>query len=48
MNNILQHQGFLLVPEIIETKLISRYHNGLFSGHFDINKTCKLIPRKFY
>ena len=29
-------------------ELISRHHNNLLAGHFDIEKTCKLLAQKYY
>ena len=34
--------------EIIQTELISRHHNNLLAGHFGIEKTQKLVARKYY
>ena len=42
---VLHHQGLPYVPEIIRTKLINRY---LTISHFGINRTRKLIARKYY
>lgn len=36
------------MPKIIWIKLISQYHNNLFAGTFDINKTIKVIGWKYY
>ena len=47
-NGVLHHQGLSFVPEIIQTKLISCHHNDSLAGHFGINKTRKLIGRKYY
>ena len=47
-NGVLYHQGLLYVPEIVWTKLISRYHNEPLAGHFRIDKTQALITRKYY
>ena len=48
IDEVLHHQGLPFVPEIIWTELISRHHDNLLAGHFDINKTRKLIGRKYY
>lgn len=37
-DGVLHHQGFLYVPEIIRTELISRHHNDPLAGHFGIEK----------
>ena len=47
-DGILHQQGLLYIPEIIRTKLISRYHNDLLVGHFSIKKTRELVARKYY
>ena len=47
VDKVLHHQGLPFVPEIIQTKLISRYHNNPLAGHFRIDKTKELINRKY-
>ncbi len=41
-------QGLLYVPKVIRSELISRHHDDPLVGHFAIEKTCKLIARKYY
>lgn len=41
-------EGFLYIPEIIRTKLISMYHQYLLACHFIIKKNCNLITQKYY
>ena len=45
---MLHHQGLPYVPEIIRIELISRHHNDPLTGYFGIEKTRKLITRKYY
>ena len=45
---MLHYQGLLYVPEIIQTELISRYHDNPLVGHFGIEKTRKFVARKYY
>ena len=48
VDGVLYHQGLLFVPEAIRFKLISPHHDDLLAKHFCINKTRKLIGRKYY
>ena len=43
INKMLYYQELLFIPEIIWSKLISQHYNNLLIGHFDIDKTKKLI-----
>ena len=43
IKGILHYQSLFYVPEIICTKLISRYYNDLLAGHFSIEKIQKLV-----
>lgn len=45
---VLHYQGLPYVPEIILWKLISRQHDDPLAGHFEIDKTRKLIDKKYY
>ncbi len=45
---VLHYQGFLYVPKVIRSKLISRHHDNPFAGHFGIEKTKELIASKYY
>ena len=45
---MLYYQGLLYVPEIIQTELISRYHNNSLADYFGINKICKFVVWKYY
>ena len=48
VDEVLHHQRLPFVPEIIQTKLISRHHNDFLAGHFGINKTRELVGQKYY
>ena len=48
INGVLHYQGLSYVPEIIQTELISKHHNYLLASHFGIEKTHKLVARKYY
>lgn len=48
INRMLHHQKRSFVLEIIQIKLISKYHNNFLASYFSINKTKKLISRKYY
>ena len=47
-DRILHHQGLLYISEIIRTELISRHYDEPLTGHFGIEKTQKLVARKYY
>ena len=44
----MHYQSFLYILKIIWIKLINRYHNILLGGHFSVEKTYKLVARKYY
>ena len=48
INGVLHHKGFLYVPEIIQTELISRHHDNPLISHFGIKKIHELIAQKYY
>ncbi len=48
IKQVLHYQGLLYVPKVIQSELISKHHNKLLAAHFGIEKTCKLIARKYY
>ncbi len=48
IEQMLHYQGLLYVPKVICSELISRHHNNPLVGHFGIERTCKLIARKYY
>ena len=48
VDGVLQHQKLPFVPEIIQMELISRHHDDSLAKHFGIDKTRKLISRKYY
>ena len=45
---MLHHQGLPFVPKAIQIELISRYHDNSLAGYFDIEKTRKLLARKYF
>ena len=38
INGVLYYQGLSYIPEIIQTELISIYHDNPLAGHFGIKK----------
>ena len=48
VEGVLHYQSLPYVPEIIKTKLISRYHEDLLVSLFGIEKTRELVARKYY
>ncbi len=48
IEQVLHYQGLPYVPKVICSELISRHHNDPLAGHFGIEKTRKLIARKYY
>ncbi len=48
IEQVFHYQGFLYVPKVIRSKLISRHHNNPLASHFGIKKTRELIARKYY
>ena len=40
----------LYVPEeaFVREELLRRYHDDFLTGHFDVDKTLKLMTRKYY
>lgn len=48
IEEVLHRKNLLYVLEIMRTKLISRDHDYLLAGHFEINKTKELIVQKYY
>ena len=48
INRVLYYQDLPYIPEIIQTKLISRHYNNLLAGYFGIEKTHKFVARKYY
>ena len=45
---VLHYHGLPYVLEIICFKVISCHYNDPLIGHFEINKTQKLVARKYY
>ena len=48
IDGMLHYQDLSYVPEIIQTKFISRHHNDALAGHFGFEKTRKLVTIKYY
>ena len=48
VEGVLQYQELPYVSAIIRFKVINCYHNDPPAGHFGINKTRKLVSRKYY
>ena len=48
VERVLQYQGLPYIPEIICFKVINCHYNDLFTGYFKINKTQKLVTRRYY
>ncbi len=48
IKQVLHYQGLPYIPKVIHLKLISRHYNDLLAGHFGIEKTRKLIAKKYY
>ena len=48
VKRVLQYQGLPYVSAIICSEVISRHHNDSLAGHFGIDKTKKLVGRKYY
>ncbi len=48
IEQVLHYQGLPYVPKVICSKLINRHHDDPLAGHFGIEKTRKLIARKYY
>lgn len=48
MRSILYYQGFPYIFEIIYFKIISCHHNNPYTDDFGIEKTGKLVVRKYF
>ena len=48
IDGVLHREGFLYLPEIIKTEMISRHHDDPLVGHFRVEKTRKLDTQKYY
>ncbi len=48
IEQVLHYQGLPYVSKIIRSELINRHYDKLFTGHFSIEKSQKLIARKYY
>ncbi len=48
IKQVLYYQGLPYIPKIIRSKLMSKHHDDPLVGHFGIEKTWKLIARKYH
>ena len=48
IEQVFHYQSFFYIPKVICSKLINKYHNNLFIGHFGIEKLRELIAGKYY
>ena len=48
IEQVFYYQDLPYVQKVSYLELISRYYDNLLTGHFDIEKTWKLIIRKYY
>ncbi len=48
IEHVLHDEGLPYIPKVIRSELRGRHHNDLLAGHFGIEKTQKLIARKYY
>ena len=48
VDGVLHHQGLPFVPKAIWMELISHHHDNPLAGHFGIEKTRKLLTRKYF
>ena len=48
VEGVLHHQGLLFVPKAIWIELISCHHDNPLASHFGIEKTRKLLARKYF
>ncbi len=48
IEQVLHYQSLSYVPKVIHLELISRHYNDPLAGHFGLEKTCKVIAKKYY
>lgn len=48
IESVLQHQGLLYAPEIIHLEVISCDYDNPLAGYFGIEKTRKIVARKYF
>ena len=48
IEGMLKYRGLPYIFEIIQSELISQHHNNPLADHFGIDKTLKLIAKKYY
>ena len=44
---MLHYQKLLYTLEIIKLKFLSRYYNDLLINYLEVEKTCKIIAKKY-
>ncbi len=48
IKEVLYYQGLLYTSKVICSDIINKYHKDPLTSHFGIEKTQKLIARKYY
>ena len=48
IDRVVRYQRLLFVPKVVQTKIISQYHDNPLAGYFDVDKTKKLIEQKYH
>lgn len=48
IERVLHRESFMNLFEILKTEIISRHHDDMLVGHFEIDKTGELIAWKYY
>lgn len=48
MENVLYHQGFPYILEIVYSKIISYHYNNRLVGYFGIKKIGELVVKKYF
>ncbi len=48
LKEVFHYEDLLFVPKVICLELISKHHNNLLAGYFDIEKTREMIACKYY
>ena len=48
IEQVLHYQDLLYIPKVIRSELISRHNDDFLAGYFGIEKTRKLVAKKYY
>ena len=48
IKQVFHFQDLFYVPKVIYSELINKHHDNPLAGYLDIEKTQKLIARKYY